>query len=177
MKNNNSLPDKLLKDYMIQKREEGTTWFEIASELGCTEKTVRSHAKRFGLLGLNNQPTGKSHRLTKEQLEGYLAQGMTYEEIAREVGCIVMTVYNNVKKFSLKPAEKKTSKRYFIDWLYEFSNESAGSKVKIKDVYANVLNIEMRSFTRIRKDKEVIAVMSELGIAFQGQSIVKVRAT
>jgi hypothetical protein len=61
----------------------------------------------------------------------------------------------------------------FANWLHEFAKKESSSWVKAKDVYTNELEISSRSWTDVKKDPEVLALMSVLGISFKGQKIVR----
>ncbi|MFK8793680.1 hypothetical protein [Planococcus plakortidis] len=67
---------------------------------------------------------------------------------------------------------KPTAKELFSEWLQRFATDEK-SEVKAKEVYSEILSIERETFSRLKKDPEILALMDSLGIEFQGQKIIK----
>ncbi|SDM61009.1 hypothetical protein SAMN04488137_1011 [Fictibacillus solisalsi] len=75
--------------------------------------------------------------------------------------------------FSLTDKEQKvTAKRKFMEWLERFTDSSV-QDVKCKEVYEKVLNTSEPNWKKMKKDREILALMNELGIYFKGQKILK----
>ncbi|MGE7648009.1 hypothetical protein ACQKM1_09415 [Peribacillus frigoritolerans] len=60
----------------------------------------------------------------------------------------------------------------FANWLHEFSKKESGSWVKAKEVYTE-MNVSSRNWTEVKKDPEILTLMTILKVKFEGQKIVK----